>query len=349
MTGTSRPDSEAAAALACRHPSRLRATAGVHPHEAATFDGAASAAIEALAGREEVVAVGETGLDFYRDFSPRPDQERAFEAQLEIAARLGLPVFLHERAARRRFVEILRPVRDRLGPAVIHCFTGDREDLDAYLDLDLHVGITGWICDERRGLHLRDLAGRVPGRPADAGDRLPLSPAARPPPPPPEPPERAPHFSPTSRGRWRARPARRRRRSRRGPPRPRARSSACLAARAGDLHASVEDFNLDAVRDRDGLTADARQGLLGGRNTFGDADADGDLVTRHNRPTLLRCLCARPRIRSSFPGRWKLWRCPDPPYTRGISPRPTCTRRPGLLTTFQSANGIGARLLCRCR
>ena len=162
VTGTSGPDSEAAASLARRHPDRLRATAGVHPHAAATFDDAAAAAIEALAGREEVVAVGETGLDFFRDFSPRPDQERAFEAQLEIAVRLGLPVFLHEREAHRRFVEILKPCRDRLGPAVIHCFTGDRDALHACLDLDLHVGITGWICDERRGLHLRDLVGRVP-------------------------------------------------------------------------------------------------------------------------------------------------------------------------------------------
>ena len=162
VTGTSGPDSAAAAALARRHPGRLRSTAGVHPHEAATFDGRAAAGIEVLAGREEVVAVGETGLDFYRDLSPRADQERAFEAQLEIAARLGLPVFMHERDARRRFVEILKPVRDRLGPAVIHCFTGDRDDLHAYFELDLHVGITGWICDERRGLHLRDLAGRIP-------------------------------------------------------------------------------------------------------------------------------------------------------------------------------------------
>ena len=162
VTGSSRPDSEAAAALARRHPSRLRATAGVHPHEASTFDGAAAAAIEALSAREEVVAIGETGLDFFRDFSPRSDQERAFEAQLEIAARFGLPVFMHERDAYRRFVEILKPFRDRLGAAVVHCFTGDREALHAYLDLDLHVGITGWICDERRGLHLRDLAGRIP-------------------------------------------------------------------------------------------------------------------------------------------------------------------------------------------
>ena len=162
VTGSSRPDSEAAAALARRHPDRLRATAGVHPHEAATFDGAVAAAIEALARREEVVAVGETGLDFFRDFSPRPDQERAFEAQLEIAARLGRPVFMHERDAHRRFVEILKPLRDRLGPAVLHCFTGDRDALHGYLDLDLHVGITGWICDERRGLHLRELVGRIP-------------------------------------------------------------------------------------------------------------------------------------------------------------------------------------------
>ena len=162
VTGTSRPDSEAAADLARRRLHRLRATAGVHPHEAATFDGAAEAAVEALARREEVVAVGETGLDFYRDFSPRPDQERVFEAHLEIAARVGLPVFMHERNAHRRFVEILKPFRDRLGPAVVHCFTGDRDALHAYLDLDLHVGITGWICDERRGLHLRDLAGRIP-------------------------------------------------------------------------------------------------------------------------------------------------------------------------------------------
>lgn len=162
VTGTSRPDSEAAAALARRHPGRLRATAGVHPHEAAAFDGAAAAAIEALAARDEVAAIGETGLDFYRDLSPRPDQERAFETQLDIAARVGLPVFLHERDAHRRFVEVLKPFRDRLGPAVIHCFTGDREALHACLDLDLHVGITGWICDERRGLHLRDLVGRIP-------------------------------------------------------------------------------------------------------------------------------------------------------------------------------------------
>ena len=162
VTGSSVSDSKAAAALARHHPDRLWATAGIHPHEAATFDRGAEAAIEALAEGSEVIAVGETGLDFYRDFSPRADQERAFEAHLDLAARLGLPVFMHERDAHRRFAEILTPVRDRLGPAVIHCFTGGRAALHAYLDLDLHVGITGWICDERRGLHLRTLVGDVP-------------------------------------------------------------------------------------------------------------------------------------------------------------------------------------------
>ena len=162
VTGSSASDSRAAAELARRHPHRLWATAGVHPHGAAAFDRAAQDEIEALAGCGEVAAVGETGLDFYRDFSPRSDQERAFEAHLDLAARLGLPVFMHERDAHRRFVEILAPFRGRLGSAVIHCFTGDRAALHAYLDLDLHVGITGWICDERRGLHLRPLVGEIP-------------------------------------------------------------------------------------------------------------------------------------------------------------------------------------------
>ena len=162
VTGTSVSDSRAAMELARRHPRRLRATAGVHPHQAAAFGRSAEAEIEALARCGEVAAIGETGLDFYRDFSPRPDQERAFEAHLDLAARLGLPVFMHERDAHRRFVEILAPFRGRLGPAVIHCFTGGRAALHTYLDLDLHVGITGWICDERRGLHLRPLVREIP-------------------------------------------------------------------------------------------------------------------------------------------------------------------------------------------
>ena len=162
VTGTSVAASESARRLALRYPGMLYATAGVHPHDARHWDEKTPQRLSELALSPEVVALGEMGLDFNRDFSPRPEQERGFEAQLELAAELGLPVFMHERDAGQRFVQILRLWRDRLGPAVIHCFTGSGEDLAAYLDLNLHIGITGWICDERRGLHLRELLRRIP-------------------------------------------------------------------------------------------------------------------------------------------------------------------------------------------
>ena len=107
-------------------------------------------------------AVGECGLDFDRDFSPRPLQEKALEEQLALAVELQMPVFLHEREASQRLLEILRDYRDRLPAAVVHCFTGERRALYAYLDLDLHIGITGWVCDERRGTHLHPLLRDIP-------------------------------------------------------------------------------------------------------------------------------------------------------------------------------------------
>ena len=109
-----------------------------------------------------MVAVGECGLDFDRNFSPRADQLRCLEAHLELAAELQMPVFLHERSAHEEFAAILAKHRSRIPRAVVHCFTGTGEALARYLDLDLHIGITGWICDERRGTHLRELVGRIP-------------------------------------------------------------------------------------------------------------------------------------------------------------------------------------------
>ncbi len=162
VTGASEEESQKASEIARTRPGVLFSTAGLHPHLAREWRAETERTIRELAARPEVVAVGEAGLDFNRDFSPRDQQEHAFEAQLEIAADLGLPVFMHERDAHQRFVEILKPIRARLGNAVIHCFTGTGEELDAYLDLDLHVGITGWICDERRGHHLRELVSRIP-------------------------------------------------------------------------------------------------------------------------------------------------------------------------------------------
>lgn len=165
ITGTSLAESERALHL-CeeRDPggSYLTCTAGVHPHDANEWRSEHVRHLAALLRHPRVRAVGECGLDFNRDFSPRPAQEKAFAAQLELAADLGMPVFLHEREADERLLAILKDFRDRLPAAVVHCFTGERRALYAYLDLDLHIGITGWICDERRGTHLQALVRDIP-------------------------------------------------------------------------------------------------------------------------------------------------------------------------------------------
>jgi TatD DNase family protein len=163
VTGTSLAGSRAAADLTARSArAAIYATAGVHPHHAVEATGGWLSELRALGGRERVVAVGECGLDFNRNYSPREDQLRCFRAQLELAAALRLPVFLHERDAHDTFVGILREHRAALEGAVVHCFTGTRDQLDAYLALDLHIGITGWVCDERRG---RELYGLMPAIP----------------------------------------------------------------------------------------------------------------------------------------------------------------------------------------
>jgi TatD DNase family protein len=162
VTGTSVRASREAQALATARTGTLWSTAGIHPHEARDATPAAIDELRALARDPVVRAIGECGLDFDRMFSPREDQERAFAHQLALAAELQLPVFLHERAAHDRFTAIVREHRPRLRAAVVHCFTGTAAELDAYLALDLHIGITGWICDDRRGVALRALIPRIP-------------------------------------------------------------------------------------------------------------------------------------------------------------------------------------------
>ncbi len=140
----------------------LVATSGIHPHDASAATAEALAEIAELAGAPEVSAVGECGLDYNRNFSPPDAQRRAFEAQLEIAVAVKKPVYLHERDAHEDFVVLLERWRPRLVAAVVHCFTGERRTLERYLAMDLHIGITGWICDERRGRHLEELVKLVP-------------------------------------------------------------------------------------------------------------------------------------------------------------------------------------------
>jgi TatD DNase family protein len=165
VTGTSVQGSEEALQL-CHDLDesgrQLFSTAGIHPHSASDWTADSEQQLRALLKESRVRAVGECGLDFNRDFSPRPQQEKVLEAHLALAVELQLPVFLHERDANQRMLEILRDYRDRLPAVVVHCFTGEQRALFSYLDLDLHVGITGWICDERRGTHLHPLVRDIP-------------------------------------------------------------------------------------------------------------------------------------------------------------------------------------------
>ncbi len=162
ITGASREHSPLAVQLAQQHPGFLYATAGVHPHHAVEYTEECDAEMRALHDHPEVVAVGECGLDYFRDFSPRPAQHRAFERQLQLAADNGKPLFLHQRDAHADFMAQMKNFEGRIGPAVVHCFTGERDELFDYLDQDWYIGITGWLCDERRGAHLRELVKNIP-------------------------------------------------------------------------------------------------------------------------------------------------------------------------------------------
>jgi TatD DNase family protein len=162
VTGASGESTRRAIELAESHPAKLFATAGVHPHHAAELDDELAAELEELATRSSVVALGECGLDYYRDLSPRDAQRRAFVRQLELAARIGKPVFLHQRDAHADFAAILREHRRALVGGVAHCFTGSGKELEELLSLELAIGITGWICDERRGAHLKPLMREIP-------------------------------------------------------------------------------------------------------------------------------------------------------------------------------------------
>ncbi|KXO13932.1 Deoxyribonuclease TatD [Moritella sp. JT01] len=162
VTGTDIAESQLAYQLTQDYPQQLYATAGIHPHDARHATDESWQQIKALAQHDSVVAIGECGLDFNRDYSPRPMQEAAFAKQLELAAELNMPVFMHERDANERFIAILKEYRSALPAAVLHCFTGSASDLAACLELDLHIGITGWICDERRGSELYQLVRDIP-------------------------------------------------------------------------------------------------------------------------------------------------------------------------------------------
>ncbi len=162
VTGSDLDQSQKAIELARRHPTLFSATAGIHPHYAEQFNDNASSALTTMIAAPEVAAVGETGLDFFRDISPREKQQSSFIAHIELAKKFRKPLFLHQRDAHQTFLAILKEHRSELEKIVIHCFTDTAEALQDYLELDCHIGITGWICDERRGTHLLHCVKSIP-------------------------------------------------------------------------------------------------------------------------------------------------------------------------------------------
>ena len=143
VTGTSVASTRAALDLHRGDPHRLFATAGLHPHHASDLSTGALSELRELAAQPGVVAIGECGLDYYRNFSPREAQLAAFRALLELAVQIRKPVFLHQRDAHADFMAILREFRGSLVDAVAHCFTGQAGELDDCLQLQLAIGITG--------------------------------------------------------------------------------------------------------------------------------------------------------------------------------------------------------------
>ncbi|MCM2285772.1 MAG: TatD family hydrolase [Desulfobacula sp.] len=136
---------------------------GVHPHDAAHCSKNLLDSLFRLAKENHCVkAWGETGLDYNRMFSPAKDQEACFEAQLDMAGRLDLPLIFHERDSHGRFYEILKSNGPKSRKGVVHCFSGTREELFKYLDLGYHIGITGIVTIEKRGEYLRSLIPHIP-------------------------------------------------------------------------------------------------------------------------------------------------------------------------------------------
>ncbi len=162
VPGSSLYDSQCAIELCKQHPKKFRATVGVHPHLAKEWNENTPQKLHALAQDSTVVAIGETGLDYNRNHSTPDTQRLVFEKHIELATETQLPLFLHQRDAHQDFLALITPHYRELAAAVVHCFTGDERQLDDYLELNFYIGITGWICDERRGKHLKKIIPKIP-------------------------------------------------------------------------------------------------------------------------------------------------------------------------------------------
>lgn len=166
ITGTNIDESKKALAL-CQFyqqqfPNRLFSTAGVHPHDADGVSDDYIAELTRLAEQPQIKAIGECGLDFNRNFSAPEQQLTVFQAQIELAAELNMPLFLHQRDAFEPWFNKLKPYVEHVPAMIAHCFTGNKHELEQCLSVGMYIGITGWLCDERRGQSLQDIVSIIP-------------------------------------------------------------------------------------------------------------------------------------------------------------------------------------------
>lgn len=162
VIATSEDDWHACLEAVQQHPKHLCSTLGVHPHYADHVSANWSSQLAQLLSQHRVAAIGECGLDFNRMFSSKDNQIKVFEQQLMLAADTQLPVYLHERDAFEHQHQMLTAYRSKLSGGLVHCFTSHKAHMKAYLDLDLYIGITGWLCDPKRGEALREAIEYLP-------------------------------------------------------------------------------------------------------------------------------------------------------------------------------------------
>tara|TARA_A100001037_G_scaffold287807_2_gene297731 strand:+ start:1928 stop:2716 length:789 start_codon:yes stop_codon:yes gene_type:complete len=162
ITATNLDEAHRAIALCDSHGPGLWCTAGIHPHDAKQAQPGWQGRLTELAGHHRITAIGETGLDFNRNFSPPAVQRAVFVEQLAVAVELGKPVFVHERDTDGEVASLLAEFAPKLPGAVVHCFTGSAADLRAYLEAGFYIGITGWVTERKRGAALRELVRKIP-------------------------------------------------------------------------------------------------------------------------------------------------------------------------------------------
>ena len=137
-------------------------TIGVHPHHANEINDGYLKKLKDVIATNNPHAIGETGLDFYRNLSTYEEQIYAFEEQIKISIYTNKPLFLHQRDSHDDFIKILKKYSSDISKAVVHCFTGTQQQLDDYLELDCYIGVTGWICDKKRNVELRKTIKNIP-------------------------------------------------------------------------------------------------------------------------------------------------------------------------------------------